>query len=202
MKLFYSAASPFVRKVMIVAIEKGLADRIEQIPAAVSPIQPNTDLARHNPLMKLPALITDDGLELIESKVICQYLDSVGTGRLLAAGGPQRWRALRLEAIADGIADAGILLRYELTMRPEALRWPEWQAGQLSKMNNGLDLLEREVAALDEPLHLGQVAVAAACTWLEFRNVVPGARASRPQLFAWLDRMNRERASFAQTTPR
>ena len=202
MKLFYSAASPFVRKVMIVAIENGLADRIEQIPAAVSPIQPNKDLAQHNPLMKLPALIADDGLELLESKVICQYLDSVGTGCLLPASGRQRWQALRLEAIADGIADAGILLRYELAMRPEALRWPEWQAGQLSKINNALDLLEREAATLNEPLQLGQVAVAAACTWLEFRNLVPDARVSRPQLFAWLDRMNRERPSFAQTTPR
>jgi glutathione S-transferase len=202
MKLFYSALSPFVRKVMIVAIENGLDGRIEQVPTGVNPAAPNKDLAKHNPLMKIPALITDDGLTLVESKVIAQYLDALGGNRLLPASGRGRWQALRMEAIADGIADAGILVRYETAMRPAGLQWQEWVDGQTAKIANALDLLEAEAADLEGPLDLGKVAVASALGWLEFRNVVPGARDGRPKLFAWLDKADREIPSFAATRPK
>ena len=206
MQLFHSPASPFVRKVMIVAREQGLDARIELLPATVAPIQPNAAVAAHNPLMKIPALVTDEGESLLESSLICQYLDALavaaGSRPLLPAQGAARWQVLRMEAIADGLADAGILVRYETALRPEALRWPEWRDGQLAKVASALDLLEREVAALDGPLHLGHVAVAAACTWLEFRDVLPGARASRPALFGWLDHINATRPAFNATMPR
>jgi len=202
MKLLYSPLSPFVRKVMIVAIEHGLDGRIEKVTTATNPSVPNPDIARHNPLMKIPALVTDDGLELFESKVIVQYLDSLGGGKLIPAGGKGRWKALRLEALADGLADAGILVRYELAMRPAPLQWKEWISGQLTKVGNALDALEREAADLEGPLNVGHIAVACACTWLEFRNVLPDARKSRPKLFAWLDKANRERPSFAATMPK
>ncbi|MFO0293084.1 MAG: glutathione S-transferase N-terminal domain-containing protein [Rhodospirillales bacterium] len=202
MKLFYSALSPFVRKVMIVAIENGLEGRIETVNTAVNPAAPNADLAPHNPLMKIPALITDDGLTLVESKVIVQYLDALGGNRLLPATGRGRWKALRMEAIADGIADAGILVRYERAMRPAGLQWQGWLDGQTAKIANALDLLEAESADLEGPLDLGKIAVACALDWLEFRDVVPGARAARPKLFAWLDKADREIASFAATKPK
>jgi glutathione S-transferase len=202
MKLFYSPLSPFVRKVMIVAIENGLESRIETVTTGVNPAAPNKDLAQHNPLMKIPALITDDGLTLVESKVIAQYLDALGGNKLLPAAGHGRWKALRMEAIADGIADAGILVRYEQAMRPAGLQWQQWIDGQLAKIGNALDLLEAEAAALDGPLDLGKAAVASALDWMEFRNVVPGARDSRPKLFAWLDKANREIASLSATKPK
>jgi glutathione S-transferase len=202
MKLLYSPLSPFVRKVMIVAIENGLDGRIEKVTEATNPSVPNPNIAKHNPLMKIPALVTDDGLELIESKVIVQYLDALGGGKLIPAGGAGRWKALRTEAIADGLCDAGILVRYETAMRPKELHWPEWISGQLSKVGNALDVLEREAGDLEGPLNIGQVAVACACTWLEFRNVLPDARKTRPKLFAWIDRMNRERPSFVATMPK
>ena len=202
MKLHYSPLSPFVRKVMVVAIENGLDGRIEKITQAVNPASPNRELARHNPLMKIPALETDDGMQLVESKVIAQYLDSLGGNRLVPAAGRARWQALRMEAIADGIADAGILVRYEQAMRPAGLQWKEWIDGQLAKMGNALDLLEAEAADLEGPLDIGKVAVASALDWMEFRDVVPGARASRPRLFAWLDKANREIPSFASTKPK
>ena len=202
MKLHYSPLSPFVRKVMVVAIENGLDGRIEKITQAVNPASPNRDLARHNPLMKIPALETDDGMQLVESKVIAQYLDALGGNRLVPAAGRARWQALRMEAIADGIADAGILVRYEQAMRPAGLQWKEWIDGQLAKIGNALDLLEAEAAALDGPLDLGKAAVASALDWMEFRNVVAGARDSRPKLFAWLDKADREIASFAATKPK
>ncbi len=202
MKLLYSPLSPFVRKVMIVAIENGLDGKIEKVAAATNPSVPNADIAKHNPLMKIPALITDDGLELIESKVIVQYLDALGANKLIPASGKPRWKALRMEAIADGLADAGILVRYEVAMRPKALHWPEWISGQLAKVGNALDALEREAGDLEGPLNIGSVAVASACTWLEFRDVIPGARKTRPKLFAWIDKANRERPSFASTMPK
>ena len=202
MKLFYSPLSPFVRKVMIVAIENGLDGRIETVTTGVNPAAPNKDLAQHNPLMKIPALITDDGLTLVESKVIAQYLDALGGNKLLPAAGHGRWKALRMEAIADGIADAGILVRYEQAMRPAGLQWQQWIDGQLAKIGNALDLLEAEAADLEGPLDLGKAAVASALDWMEFRNVVPGARDSRPKLFAWLDKANREIASLSATKPK
>jgi glutathione S-transferase len=202
MKLFYSPLSPFVRKVMIVAIENGLDGRIETVTTGVNPAAPNKELAQHNPLMKIPALITDDGLTLVESKVIAQYLDALGGNTLLPASGHGRWKALRMEAIADGIADAGILVRYEQAMRPAGLQWQQWIDGQLAKIGNALDLLEAEAADLEGPLDLGKAAVASALDWMEFRNVVPGARETRPKLFAWLDKANREIASLAATKPK
>jgi glutathione S-transferase len=202
MKLFYSPLSPFVRKVMIVAIENGLEGRIETVTTGVNPAAPNKDLAQHNPLMKIPALITDDGLTLVESKVIAQYLDALGANKLLPAAGHGRWKALRMEAIADGIADAGILVRYEQAMRPAGLQWQQWIDGQLAKIGNALDLLEAEAADLEGPLDLGKAAVASALDWMEFRNVVPGARDSRPKLFAWLDKANRDIPSLAATKPK
>ncbi len=202
MKLLYSPLSPFVRKVMIVATENGLDGKIEKVTAMTNPSVPNPEIAKHNPLMKIPALVTDDGLELIESKVICQYLDALGGGKLIPAGGKPRWKALRMEAIADGLADAGILVRYEVAMRPPHLHWKEWIDGQLTKVGNALDVLEREAGDLEGPLNIGNIAVASACTWLEFRNVVPDARKSRPKLFAWIDKANRERPSFAATMPK
>jgi len=123
MKLRHAAASPFVRKVMVVAHEHGLLGRIELVPTSVSPVQANAGLAAENPLMKVPSLVTDDGQVLFDSPVICEYLDGLATGRkLFPAAGPARWAALRQQALGDGILDAVILCRYELT-RPEDRRW-------------------------------------------------------------------------------
>ena len=80
--------------------------------------------------------------------------------------------------------------------------WNDWITGQLAKIGNALDVLEREAGDLEGQLTIGGVAVASACTWLEFRNVVPDARKTRPKLFAWVDKINRERPSFASTMPK
>src|SRR5262245_6652742 len=120
MKLYYSAASPFVRKVMVTAQECGLAGRVSQEPLSTIPTKPNAELAKINPLMKLPTLVDDDGTTLFESSLICQYLDTLHRGRrLVPESGPARWRTLKLEALADGVCDAGILMRYETVVRTE-----------------------------------------------------------------------------------
>ena len=202
MKLYYSALSPFVRKVMVVARECGLDDRIRQEPVSAVPTQPNAELAKVNPLMKLPALIADDGTTLFESSLICQYLDSLHGGRrLVPESGPARWRTLKLEALADGICDAGILMRYEQTMRDEKQRSTPWIEGQRAKVVNGLDALERDPSPLAGELDLGQVALASAIGWLEFRNVAGDLRSSHPKLFAWYDAIV-QRPSLAATAPK
>ena len=201
MKLAYSSASPYVRKVMVVAHECGLAGRIEKVPTAVRPDQPNLAHGRDNPLMKVPTLVTDGGETLYDSRTICAYLDSLHTGRkLLPDGGAARWAAMRLESLGDGIADAGILVRYEQALRPEALRWKEWIDGQTLKVMQGLDALEREPELLAGDLNVGQIAVACGIGWMQFRSVFGDILGARPNLAAFMARLG-ARESFKATVP-
>lgn len=201
MKLAYSAASPYVRKVMIVAIETGLDSKIEKLTMAVRPDQPNATLAADNPLMKVPTLVTDDGEKLFDSRVICAYLDSLNQGaKLIPESGPARWKALRLEALGDGITDAGILVRYEMGLRPKELHWKDWIDGQTKKVLQGLDLLESDPTVLSGPLNIGQIAVACGLGWMKFRNVLGDVLATRPKLAAAIAKLE-ERPSFKATVP-
>jgi glutathione S-transferase len=183
MKLRHAAASPFVRKVMVVAHEHGLADRIELVPTTVSPVQPNESLAPENPLMKVPSLTTDDGQVLFDSPVICEYLDSLAGGRkLFPASGAARWTALCQQALGDGILDALILCRYETT-RPEDKRWTGWTGGQMKKAHQGLAAAESE--DLSGPRTIGQVTLGCTLGYLDFRFPDDGWRQRHPRLAAW-----------------
>jgi glutathione S-transferase len=202
MKLRYSATSPYVRKVMVLALETGLAGRIEKIPTAVVPVKPNDELKGENPLVKVPALVTDDGQVLYDSPVICEYLDGLHSGaKLFPAAGPARWTALRQQALGDGILDAAILVRYETALRPEAKRWPEWVDGQMRKVRGGLDALQADVAALSGPLTIGQITAGCALAYLDFRFPDESWRTGRAKLAAWFDDMSK-RPSFQETAPK
>lgn len=203
MKLYHSPTSPFVRKVLVVATELGLRDRIELVASVLSPTSPDEVLSAANPLGKIPALVTDEGVSLFDSRVICDYLEShraSAAPALVPRSEPARSRALRLEALADGIVDAGILIRYEVALRPEDKRWPEWIEGQSRKVLQGLSALEREVASFPSELDRGQIAVVCALDWLEFRKPVGDTRTSHPALYAFYDRLSK-RPSFAKTQP-
>jgi glutathione S-transferase len=200
MKLYYSAASPFVRKVNVCAIERGLDGRIERLPTKVVPSEPNRDYGKANPLMKVPALETDEGITLFDSIVICEYLDSIGDKpRLFPAEGAARWRALRLHAVADGILDASVLNRYETAVRPQELRWKAWMDGQFLKVDQALDLLERNVGDLGG-INIGTLAVGCALGYLDFRFADRRWRDGRPKLAAWFEPIA-SRPSFAKTVP-
>jgi glutathione S-transferase len=202
MKLWISPASPFARKPRIVAREAGLAARIEEIETAVSPVKANEALAPDNPLMKIPALRTDDGVVLYDSPVICEYLDSLhGEPKLFPAGGPARWSALRIQALGDGILDAGILRRYELLVRPEDLRWQAWLDGQKEKMERALDVANADAATFGPVFDIGQITIACAVGWLDFRFPDWNWRNGRPALTAWLERIS-ARPSMQQTMPK
>ncbi|HET9652202.1 MAG TPA: glutathione S-transferase family protein [Usitatibacter sp.] len=199
MKLHFSPASPYVRKVSVCAEELGLAPRIEIVPTKVLPSEPNREYARVAPLMKVPSLELDDGTVLFDSIVICEYLDSLAGGKLFPSGGA-RWKALRLHALADGILDAAILARYENFLRPAELRWSAWTGGQLAKVDQALDELERSAGEL-KGLDIGTLSVACALGYLDFRYADRNWRASRPKLAAWFDEISK-RESFRKTVPK
>jgi glutathione S-transferase len=201
-RLHYSYASPYVRKVMGVAIETGQQDALELTPRKVVPVAANDDVNRDNPLGKVPCLVTDDGQTLFDSRVICEYLDSLHDGRkLFPAAGRARWTALRRQAQGDGMLDAGILARYETLLRAEERRWPDWVAGQKAKMARALDALEGEAASFGETLDIGTIALGCALGWLDFRYAADDWRAGRPALAAWFERFA-ARPSMTTTVPR
>jgi glutathione S-transferase len=201
MKLYHTPTSPFVRKVMVVAHEVGLADRIETTFLRPTPMQPDPVLARDNPLSKIPALVLDDGTSLYDSHVICEFLDAQHDGaKMLPPSGAARWTALRREALADGMLEAAVQVFYERRNRPEERQWEDWIEGQSAKARLALDALEREAASFGEGADLGLVAIAVGLGWLEFRGVIGDVRAGRPTLFAWYDRFA-ERSSMRATVP-
>lgn len=201
MELYQTPTSPFVRKVLVTAHELGLVDRLTLTYLRPSPAAPDPTLSASNPLSKIPTLKLDDGTALYDSPVICDYLDALGGHRLTPASGPERWRTLRVQALADGILDAGILLFYETTQRPAELHWPTFLASQATRVQQGLDSLEREVSAFPDAVDIGQIAAACAIGWLAFRNPVPNLRDGRPTLFAWYDAFA-SRPSMQATEPR
>ena len=122
MKLAFSAASPYVRKVTACAIKRGINDKVERMKIGTT----DPALLPLNPLSKVPTLVLDDGTSLYDSPVICEYLDALGEGpRLLPAEGEARWQALRLQALADGVLDAAFSVVMELR-RPESERSADW----------------------------------------------------------------------------
>ncbi|HKR19452.1 MAG TPA: glutathione S-transferase N-terminal domain-containing protein [Stellaceae bacterium] len=204
MKLRYSPTSPFVRKVLVVAIETGLDGRIERVPTTVVPVQPNEDLSHQNPLMKVPTLVTDDGQVLFDSRVICEYLDSLHTGsRLIPAANTARWTALRQQALGDGILDAGVLNRYETAVRPKDKQWAEWSVGQMRKIRNGLAALDGAAndGALDGPLTIGPIAIGCALGYLDFRYASEGWRERHPALAKWYAEFAKRKSMLATVPP-
>ncbi|MEK6592740.1 MAG: glutathione S-transferase [Pseudomonadota bacterium] len=200
MRLWHNRASPFVRKVRIAAREAVVAERIEEIEVMVSPVNVNSELAACNPLVKIPALQTDDGTVLYDSAVICEYLDGFNTGARMFPADQRRWQVLRLQALGDGILDAAVSRRYELAVRPPEYRWQGWLDGQMVKIRNGADVLEREVQDWGERFEIGQITAACVLGYLDFRFPEEAWRQLRPRLAAWYERI-RHRPSVAATAP-
>jgi len=195
MKLRYSTTSPFVRKVHVCAIETGQADKIELVKTNTA--DPASGLGKDNPLNKVPALALDDGSTLYDSRVICEYLDSVSGGKMFPPAGPARWTALRRQALADGMADAAVLRMME-TRRPEAQRSADWDKRQKLKVSQGVDALEAD--HLGPQLDIGTLTVAIVLDYLDFRFKHEDWRKDHPKLAAWHKTFS-ERASLKKTLP-
>ena len=193
MKLYYSPTSPFARKVLACAIALGIEEQITLVPLSTDA----PELAEHNPLGKIPCLVTDDGTDLFDSRVICAFLDTVSDGFSMFPGHGLRIRALKFQAIGDGICDAAVLRRYEIGRGKDADRDAN-MAVQALKVARALDVLERDVPAAH--IDVGAIAVACALGYLDLRYAEDKWRDGRPKLAAWFAEISKQ-PCLAQTAP-
>jgi glutathione S-transferase len=202
MKLFFAPQSPFARKVRAAAIELGLDHRLELEYAEVVPGRRNSAFAEsRNPLRKIPALVTDDGETIFDSTVICEYLDELAGGGVLLPREPsRRWRVLTNHALAQGMCDSVILIRYETWLRPAQARWPVWIDDQWDKINSGLAWFDGNPGELREPINLAHLALGSVLGYIDFRWQDQGWRTRYPNIDAWFARLEL-RPSFARTKP-
>lgn len=197
MKLYFSSTSPYVRKVSAVAVELGIPLEVEPVEVHVIP----SDYGRVNPVNRVPALQLDDGSMMLDSRVICEYLDTLKGSPLLPAAGPERWRVLRLQVYGDGILDAGVPRLGELRRPPEQ-RNPHRLAEYERSVRQTLDALEGEAASggLDG-INLGTLTIGCALGYLDFRYPDEPWREGRPALAAWYQEFAR-RPAMTETVPK
>lgn len=193
--LRYSPASPYARKIRIAADILGLTDRIKI--AGVDLSDPSDSIRVQNPLGKIPALVLEDGSSLYDSRVIAEYLDGLaGGGKLFPSDPAQRFPALRLQALGDGVNDAALLIRYEHFARPESMRHGASIELQQGKIDRALAALE--ASPPQGPIDIGHIAVASALGYLDLR--FEGAwRKSCPALVEWLEKFSRATPSYEAT---
>jgi glutathione S-transferase len=197
--LRHSPSSPFVRKVRIAASVLGLDGEIAIDRADT--MSPDDTIRQQNPLGKIPALLLEDGTVLFDSRVILEYLDHrAGGGRIIPKNASARFAALRLQALADGIMDASVLLVYEGRWRPPERHEPKWVELQTGKVTRALAALEGAPPGLDATPHVGQITLACALGYRDFR-FGDGWRKHHPRLVAWLDGFARRVPAFAATAP-
>lgn len=171
MKLLFAPTSPFVRKVMVCAHLTGQAGNIQLLDSAAHPVRRDPRIAAHNPLAKVPTLILQDGQVLYDSRVICEYLASqAAAASIFPASGAARWTALSRQALGDGLLDAALLARYELTARPPEFQWPTWREALLTKVMACLAAIEAIASGLnpDQPT-IGEITIGCALGYLDFR---------------------------------
>lgn len=199
MKLYHSHTSPYARKVQVLITEAGITD-IDIVLASGTPVAPDSGVIEQNPLGKIPALERANGPTLYDSRVICQFLDAqAGAG--FYPDGPRRWDTLTVEATADGILDAALLMVYESRIRPEDKRFLPWVEGQWSKIDRALYALEqRWMDHLTGPLDMGQIAVGCALGYLDLRHAARNWRRDRPRLTQW-EAVFATRPSMQATVP-
>ena len=181
MKITVSGASPYVRKVIACAIARGIDGTFEKW--SISTTDPV--LSDSNPLGKIPTLVTDEGVAMFDSPVICEYLDSLGSAKpLFPAAGPARWASLRQQALGDGILDASQPRRREIALPQDEGRIGYIQLQQ-GKVKNSLDDLEKDAANLNKLDTIGEIAIACALGYLDFRFANEPWRPGHPKLEAW-----------------
>lgn len=189
MRLLYAPTSPFVRKVMVCAHLSGQAERIQWLDSAAHPVRRDARIAAHNPLAKVPTLILDDGRSLYDSRVVCEYIDSLGSAGIFPAAGPARWTALTRQAMGDGLLDAALLARYELTARPPEVQWPAWREALLTKVAACLDSIEAIAPELaTQAPTIGEITFGCGLGYLDFRFPELEWRASHAAAARWYAR--------------
>lgn len=186
MRLYSSPTSPYARKVLVLLRETGQLDDVEIIPVSGTPIDPGTMPRDLNPLGKLPALELDSGAPIYDSRVICRFFDDRAKAGLYGEG-DALWQQLTLEATADGILDAAILMVYEARVRPADKQFDKWTEGQWAKITGALNAIETQwIDTLPLDLkNIGQIAVGCALGYLDLRHPDRTWRDGRPKLTTW-----------------
>lgn len=199
-RIFFSPASPFVRKAMVAAHERGVG--IEKLPSAAWPVKRDPDIVRHNSTGKVPCLLLDDDTPVFDSRVISAWIDAQGVaGAPLYPQDARRFTVLTIEALGDAILEAALLHRYENVLRPEDKRWDDWSRGQMEKVDSGLDDLEgRWFDDISASFHAGSIAAACMLGYLDFRFPDKDWRSAHPRLAEWFAEVS-GRASMQATVP-
>ena len=201
MKLTFSPASPFARKVRIAAIETGLIDKIEFTPAAVVPGQPNDEYSKITPLKKLPVLILDNGDVILDSYVIVEYLDELAGGnKLIPASGPERGKVKSEHSMLQGMLDSMLLCRYENAVRPEAMRWQAWSDDHWNRAWAGMARFAAQSELTTRPFDIVAISLVCVLGYADYRFADCGWRKAFPTLDAFHQKML-ERESVKISVP-
>lgn len=199
MQLISSPASPFVRKVRVLIREAGLTGRVTETPVKTTALKSDPKAIAANPLGKIPALIRDDGPAIYDSRVITRYLDDLAGAGLYPEA--RIWEVLTLEATADAIMEACVLMTYEARLRPEAQQSPEWVEAQWGKASRAIAAINsRWMSHLAGPLDMAQIAVGCALAYVDFRHEGRGWRNGNEALASWEETF-RDRAAMVATAP-
>ena len=187
MKLLMSPASPFVRKVRVVLRELDLLDQVTEVSVSTTPLQSDPAVVAANPLGKIPALLRDNAPAIYDSRVITRFLNDHAKAPLY----PQTriWDILTLEATADAIMEAAVLMTYEGRLRPAEQQSTDWVEAQWKKANRGIAAINtRWMSHLSGPLDAAQIAVACALSYVDLRHDTRGWRDGNADLAAWYAR--------------
>ena len=203
MRLYYSRPSPFARKALVALIETNQINDVELEEVKIGPMAPGEIVPAANPLGKIPTLLLPNGSSIIDSKFICRYIDEINHnnhGIRLYPEGDNIWDALRLEALADGILEAAVLLIYEVRVRAEHLRVQEWVDAQLLKITRTLLYFENNICELEKGINMGSLSVAISLDYLDFRHKNINWQKTHPKLFTWYISI-KDRKSLSDTMP-
>ncbi|MBR0896977.1 glutathione S-transferase family protein [Bradyrhizobium tropiciagri] len=201
MKLTFSPASPFARKVRIAAIELGLIDKIEFVPATVAPGTANDEYSKISPLKKLPVLILDHGDVILDSYVIVEYLNEIGGGRLIPGYGPRRWQLKTDHSLLNGMLDSMLLCRYEKMVRPQGSLWQAWYDDHWNRAWAGMARFENRPDVLNgSSFDIAQIGLVCVLGYADFRFADCGWRKAYPKLDAFYQKML-ERPSVKISVP-
>ena len=200
MKLFYAPFSPYARKCRVVLLAKGLSEKVELINH--HPMDNPPELIAANPLGTVPALVLDDGTAFCESPVICEYLDSLSPGNpLFPADHKQRFEALALAALADGVMDAAVTCILE-NRRPEEKRSSDWIERKLNAAKRGIAAIAKYRLTADMPYSIGVIAVVCALDYISFRFPQIDWRAENPGLAKCRDETAAKYSELSSTVPK
>ena len=200
MRLFHSPASPFVRKVVVLLHELDKTGEVALDLIQTTAFASDAALMASNPLAKIPALVRPDGITLYDSRVICQYLNDRFQGGLYPQD-TRKWETLTLEATADGIMDSAVSMAYEVRLRPQAQQSQDWIEAQWAKVSRAIGSLnERWISHLSGPLDMGQIGIACALGYVDFRHGARNWRDGNDALAKWYAEFD-SRPSMQATRP-